>query len=259
MTPTRRLHPWILLALGLGLSACAETPAPPAPKPEAAVTTPVPRPSIPTPPAPPKLVQPMPPSPSALHCDDIVARQDKRDIQPVKGTLTLARRPFALIYTGPGDEPSFYASTVGLLDDSLDQLGVDDLWGAADEYLDHDPEDLPIRESARLITNPEDQDRFLALLGLDYPSFFRQMIVINNEPAILVSAPKAAGGFRKVEGGQAKVVRTIDAQPLTDLRHPVLYLTYFANTMRVGPSSKGNFGNRSLLRMKWGSCRLAFP
>jgi hypothetical protein len=188
----------------------------------------------------------------------MVVRQDGRDIKPVAGTFTLARRNFALVYLGSEPQPSVYLSTLGLLNEALDRLGEREVWASADEYMAHDPDDLPIREGARLIADPDAQDQFLAGMGEGYPNFFRQMVIVNDEPGVILSAAKAGGGFQPLGNAQVQVVRAIGGLAVSKTRFKLLNLTYFATVERRGPGGKGSFGSRLLLKLAWGSCRLAF-
>lgn len=244
--------PVFVLFVCLGLAACAEPPVPPAPPPPAEVAV------VPAPPPPALPVPPPPPSGAGLHCDKLLVRQDGRDIRPVNGTFTLARRAFALVYLGPEPQPSVYLSTLGLLNEALNRLGEREVWASADDYIEHDPDDLPIREGGRLIADPDAQDQFLAALGEGYAPFFRQMVIVNDEPGVILSAAKAGGGFVPQGGVQVQTVRALGGLAMVKTRFKLLNLTYFAVVERRGPGAKGSFGSRALAKLAWGSCRLAF-
>lgn len=243
------------LVLSLALVACAEkkTVEDSAPPVVAAPPAAAALPPVPTPPAP-----PMPPAGHGLHCDKMLVRQDGKDIKPVNGTFTLARRNFALVYTGAEPQPSLYLSTVGLLNEGLSRLGQREIWASADEYIAHEPDDLPIRDGARLIADPDAQDQFLAGMGEGYPDFFRQMVIVNDEAGVILSALKAGAGFVPQGNVQVQTVRALGGLAVVKTRFKLLNLTYFGTLERRGPGGKGSFGSRSLLRLAWGSCRLAF-
>lgn len=247
----------LLLAVVLSLVACAEAPPPAGP------AAPPPVETAPAPPPPPLPPAPPPPAiPSrheALHCDAMMVRQAGKDIAPVDGVFTLDKRPFALVHTGPEKLPSVHLSVSGALNAALDQWGEREVWGSADEYMGHDPDDLPIREGAHLITDPDGQDLFLSAMGEGYPAFFRQMVIINDEPGAILSVAKAGGGFERQGGQDVQLVRAIAGTAVAKTRFKRLHLTYFGTVSQVGPGGKGSFGSRSLLKMRWGSCQLVFP
>lgn len=189
----------------------------------------------------------------------MMVRQGGKDILPVDGVFTLAKRPFALVYTGAEKLPSVHLSVFGTLNAALNGLGEREVWGSADEYMGHDPDDLPIREGARLITDPDDQDLFLSSMGEGYPAFFRQMVIINDEPGAVLSVPKAGGGFERQGEQHVQMVRAIAGTAIAKTRFKLLHLTYFGTVGQLGPGGKGSFGSRSLLKMRWGACQLAFP
>ncbi len=260
------LRLWATIMAGMAMAGCAATTdpatsaedAPPpvqAPPPKTAMATPrltPPRPSQPS--TPPQTPQK---SSAALHCDRITARQDNRDIRPQDGDLILARKPFALIYSGQ-QEPALYLSPSPRMNEELDQAGAADIWTAGDEFLSLAADDLPLRSGGGVINGDQDQDDFLSLLGTGYPSFFRQMVAMNHESQVVVSVPKTAQFQRR---GEVRIqqVNSIAGIPVTMTNHKVLNLTYFGLQDRMGPGSKGSFGSRLLLKMNWGSCRLVFP
>lgn len=239
----------------LALASCAEAPPPAPPAPPVAPVVVVP------PPAPPKPApKPLPPpqSRSPLHCDDLFVRQDGRDIQPVAGVLTVARRPFSLVYTGAAPEPSLHVSAFPTLAEQLDRTAKREVWGSVDDYTLHHADDLPLREGVGLIEDPDRQDPHLEAMGEGYAAFFHTMTAFGGGPNGLVWVPRAGSGFVPAEGGQVAHIRSIGGEAVEKTRFRQLYVTYFANVERVGPGNKGNFGRRSLVRLAWGSCRLAF-
>lgn len=247
----RRLGAVLLV---LALASCAEAP-PPAPPP------PVVAPVVVVPPAPPKPApKPVPPpqSRSALHCDDLFIRQDGQDIRPVAGVLGVARRPFTLVYTGGLPEPSLQVSAFPALAEQLDRTAKREVWGSAEDYILHRADDLPLREGVGLIEDPDRQDPHLEGMGEGYAAFFHTMTAFGGGPSALLWVPRAGSGFAPAEGGQAADIRLIGGEAVEKTRFRQLYVTYFANVERVGPGNKGNFGRRSLVRLAWGSCRLAF-
>lgn len=256
MTP-RRIGMAGLLGGLLLLASCAETP-PPEPEAPPPVSQPQPQPL----PVPPRQSQPipLPPQSSAptLHCDQLLARQDGRDIRPVGGTLTVARRAFSLVYTGGLSGPALHVSAFPTLAEMLDKAGRSELWGSADEILIHDPDDLPLRDGAGLVEEPEQLDLYLEGMGEGYGAFFRVMTALDGEPAALLSAPRAGMGFAPENGRQVQKVRGLGGVAVEKTRFRQLYLTYFGTVRRAGPGNKGNFGSRALIRLAWGSCRLAF-
>lgn len=248
----RRLGAVLLV---LALASCAEAP-PPAPS--SSPVTPV----VVVPPAPPKPapkpVTPPPQSHSPLHCDDLFIRQDGRDIRPVAGVLGVARRPFTLVYSGGLPEPSLHVSAFPALAEQLDRTAKREVWGSAEDYTLHRADDLPLREGVGLIEDPDRQDPHLEGMGEGYAAFFHTMTAFGGGPSALVWVPRAGSGFAPAEGGQTADIRLIGGEAVEKTRFRQLYVTYFANVERVGPGNKGNFGRRSLVRLAWGSCRLAF-
>lgn len=238
----------------LALASCAEAPPPaPVPPPVAPVVV-----APPTPPKPAPKPVPPPQSRSALHCDDLFVRQDGRDIRPVAGVLNVARRPFTLVYTGTVPEPSLHVSAFSALAEQLDRTAKREVWGSVDDYALHRADDLPLREGVGLIEDPDRQDPHLEGMGEGYAAFFHTMTAFGGGPSALVWVPRAGSGFAPAEGGQAADIRRIGGEAVEKTRFRQLYVTYFANVERVGPGNKGNFGRRSLVRLAWGSCRLAF-
>lgn len=234
--------------------------------------TPPPASSVPAPAPPPKAAPPSDgkskpkpkpkpapaPAPIALHCDTLFARQDGRDVRPVNGTLELARRPFALVYTGGLPEPSLYASAFATLAEQLAKTERREVWGSADDYSQDAIADLPIREGAGLVEDPDLQDLHLDGMGEGYAAFFHAMTALGDEPSAFLWAPRLGGGFESGAGGLVAEVRAVGGTPVEKTSFRQLYLTYYASIERVGPGNKSNFGRRLLVRLAWGSCRLAF-
>lgn len=247
-----------VLALCAALAACADVPpAEPAPPSAPPSVGPAPQQQEATVTGAP-LRLPPPPEPSNLHCDAMTIRQDGRDITPVNGTFILARQPFAIIYGGRGSEPSLYLSVRPGLNDALARLGQREVWGAADDVVRPEQDDLPIREGGRLVSDPDTQDVLLAAMGPTYPTFFRQMVIMNNEPGVLLTAIRTGDGFEQRDGVWVQNVRGLGGLPVAQSRFHQLHLTYFATVERLGPGGKGSFGSRLLQRLTWGSCRLSF-
>lgn len=194
----------------------------------------------------------------ALHCDTLFARQDGRDIRPVEGTLELARRPFTLVYTGGWTEPSLHASAFATLAEQLDKTARREVWGSAEDYSQDAVADLPIREGAGLVEDPDLQDLHLDGMGEGYAAFFHAMTALGDEPSAFLWAPRVGGGFEPGAGGLVAEVRAVGGTPMEKSGLRQLYLTYYGSVERVGPGNKTNFGRRLLVRLAWGSCRLAF-
>lgn len=237
------------------LASCADQPPPPAP--------PAPAPPAKAPPPSDVKGKPRPkpgplPARMTLHCDDLLVRQDGRDIRPVDGTLEVARRPFSLVYTGGLPEPSLHASAFATLAEQLGKTARREVWGSADDYSQDAVADLPLREGAGLVEDPDLQDLHLDGMGEGYAAFFHAMTAIGDEPSTFLWAPRVGGGFQPDAGGLAAEVRAVGGTPVDKTSLRQLYLTYYASIERVGPGNKTNFGRRSLVRLAWGSCRLAF-
>lgn len=237
----------------VALASCADTPSAPtppastpplnAPQPSQAKSKPKPKPAM---------------ARMALHCDDLFVRQDGRDIRPVDGTLDVARRPFSLVYTGGLPEPSLHASAFPALAEQLDRTARREVWGSVDDDTQDKIDDLPVREGAGLVEDPDLQDLHLDGMGEGYAAFFHTMTAISDEPSAYLWAPRVGGGFAPGAGGLAAEVRAVGGAPVEKTMFRQLYLTYYASIERVGPGNKTNFGKRSLVRLAWGSCRLAF-
>jgi len=157
-------------------------------------------------------------------CDKLAAVQDGREIAATDGEIRLARRPFALRYTGAG-QPALHVARYPELSHALSRLGRHQIVGSADDYMALLPRDLPLRSDFRLSAQA------------DTPGFI----------------PMAGGGFKPEAGGASHIfeVDSVGGVPLRQLLPLTLHTTYFGVLERIDPKRRD-------LRMSWGACRLVF-